>query len=556
MTRIKRFWASIYGQYEQKEDQRKARLLAILLLSFGAFVALGLIAAIVLRATAAAIGSEAALLLVLAASLGLLRAGQLRWASILFLTGWVALVTGSLLSPTASPMFPFVLAYLYCPVIVAASMLLTPGSSFVWATLGAGCLLLLLALQGGWSAADMPETARNEAYMLTIPLAVNYVLATLSWLFGRDVTHAIQDSNRNAEALVSQLRANESLIVQITEASTHLSAMSEQLAVAMEQLNVGAEQIASTTVELAQGAASQAHQGDEAARAMALLDEATRRIADNAHQVGVASAQSQTWVQGATKTIKSLGEKLDMIEDVVLLVDKIADQTNLLALNASIEAARAGEHGAGFAVVADEVRRLAENSAGFVGEISALSKETGRRLQEVRAAIDQMQKEASHVASIADQVSMMTGEQQAASEAMVKAVNSVAMVAEGNAAASEQIAASIEEQAASVEQVSQSAKTLAELAASLLQTTASFTLDSGLVCPRFAGCGIRQLLLTDPELSEQSYMPRYCKGDFELCHRKQLIEAGQTPPPTLLPDGSLHDQHNTKGANSSMRFGR
>jgi len=538
MTRIKRFWTSIISQYGQQEKQRKARLLAILVVSFGVFVTLGLVVAVAMGNSAIAIGSQAVLLLVLVACLWLLRLGRLRWASLLFLGGWVALVTAALLAPTASPMFPFVLAYLYCPAIIAAGMLLSPSSSFVWATLVAGCLLLLLGLHGGLGSVDMPETVRNEAYLLSIPLTVNYVLATLSWLFGRDVLRAIDESGRSAEVLAAQLQANEALIVQVTETATHLSSMSEQLAAAMEQLTLGSGQIATSTIALAQGAASQAHQGDEAAQAMALLDEATHRIADNARQVGAASAQTQTWVQGAAETIKFLGEKLDMIEDVVLLVDKIADQTNLLALNASIEAARAGEHGAGFAVVADEVRRLAENSAAFVGEISTLSKETGRRLQEVMAAIDQMQKEASHVVTISGQVSLMTGEQQTASEAMVQAVNSIAMIADSNAAAGEQIAASIEQQAASVEQVSQTAKMLAELAGSLLQTTANFSLESGLVCPRFSKCTIRPLLLTDPDSSRQRHIWRYCRGDFESCQRKQRLDANETPPPTLLPDGT------------------
>lgn len=557
MTGIQRFWMSIYSRYEQKEEKRKARLLSILLVSFGAIAAMGLVVAVVRSNPAVVIASEAALLLALAASLLLLRSGRLRIASILFLGGWVVLVTATLLAPTASPMFPFVLAYIYSPAIIAASMLLAPSSSFFLATIVAGCLLLLLVLHGGLGALDLAGTATNEAYLLSIPLTVNYVLATLSWLFGRDVLRAIDESEQNAEALALQLRADESLIIQITEAAGHLSTMSEQLAITIEQLNVGSEQIMTATIELSQGAASQANEGDQAARAMALLDEATRQIADDAHEVDLASARAQAWAQDATETIRALAEKVALIEDALLRVDKIADQTNLLALNASIEAARAGEHGAGFAVVADEVRRLAENSAGLVGEISTLSKDTARRLHEVTVAIEQVHSRGIHLAKVAQQTSLMTEEQQAASEAMVHAVNSIAMVAEGNAAASEQIAAAIEQRATAIEQGSQLAKTLAELAGDLLQTTSSFSLDSGLACPRFANCGIRQLLLTDPDLSRQAYTSRYCKGDYGTCNRNQLLREGKTPPPTLLPDGSYwangnpHAQHMATKAKST-----
>jgi len=538
LTRILHSRVFTYGQYVRSEDQRKARLLAVLLISFGLFDLAGLVVALIRTSSPVAIAAESTLLFILIVSYALLRAGRLRLASLLFLGGWVILVTTAMATPTASPLFPFILAYVYCPAIIGAGMLLTPRSSFAWATIVAACLLLLAGLHGGWRAADLPGTDVNETYLLSIPLAVNYLLAALAWLFGRDVQRALDQAEKNAQALASQLSANESLIVEITEATARLSSMSEQLATAMEQLNAGSEQIASAMVELARGASTQAYEGKETVRVMSQLDDVTRRITESAYQMGSGSAQTQTLVQNTTDVIKFLGEKLTMIEDVVSMVDKIADQTNLLALNASIEAARAGQHGAGFAVVAEEVRRLAESSATSVGEISVLSKETGRRLQQVMAAMAQMRDQATDVAAIAQQVATMTKEQEDASESMVGALYSMAQVAENNAAASTEIAASIKQRVATIEQVSCSAQALAELAQGLQQTTSSFGLASGLVCPSFARCTLRIRFFTDPELSKRAYMTRYCKGDFEACGIKKLGGAGEPVPLNLLPDGS------------------
>jgi methyl-accepting chemotaxis protein len=96
------------------------------------------------------------------------------------------------------------------------------------------------------------------------------------------------------------------------------------------------------------------------------------------------------------------------LQEMATAVAAIASQTNLLALNASIEAARAGEAGRGFSVVADEVRKL-----------SAQSGDTGKRIQEKVAIINEAINAASSLSEATAEKDVHAVE---SSEALVRAV--------------------------------------------------------------------------------------------------------------------------------------
>ena len=108
-------------------------------------------------------------------------------------------------------------------------------------------------------------------------------------------------------------------------------------------------------------------------------------------------------VSNISKGVKSLSDRSLEIGEIVDTISGIAAQTNLLSLNAAIEASGAGEAGARFAIVADEVRKLAEDSAKATGRVAGLIKGIQTEIQGLVLGIEDGTKEVEQGFKIASQ---------------------------------------------------------------------------------------------------------------------------------------------------------
>jgi methyl-accepting chemotaxis protein len=249
-----------------------------------------------------------------------------------------------------------------------------------------------------------------------------------------------------------------SLLYAIKTMHDNLAKIVAEVRAGTDAIAAESRQIASGTLDLSARTEDQASSLEETASSMEELTGTVKQNADHARQANqLALSASDVASKGGAvvsqvvDTTGSINESARKIVDIIGVINDIAFQTNILALNAAVEAARAGEQGRGFAVVATEVRNLAQRSGTAAAEIKTLIADSVEKVQAGTGLVDQaglaMQEIVLSVKKVTDimgEISVASREQTSGIEQINAAIAQMDNVTQKNSALVEETAAAAE----------------------------------------------------------------------------------------------------------------
>ncbi|CAN5326147.1 methyl-accepting chemotaxis protein [soil metagenome] len=329
--------------------------------------------------------------------------------------------------------------------------------------------------QGALAISGNHKSYVTSTIVLSILTAVGVLLGVvLGFQIARSVTRplasAVEGAGHIAAGDLSRVFVSKGRD-ELADLGKALEAMRTKLLGIVGDVRSSSESVATASTQIAQGNLDLSSRTEQQASSLqqtaASLEEFTSTVkqnADSAQQASELATQASDVASAGGKTMRDVVDTMHSIDasskriaEIIGVIDGIAFQTNILALNAAVEAARAGEQGRGFAVVASEVRSLAQRSGQAAKEIKGLitdatgQVDAGSRLVEsAGSTMHDIVQSVKRVSDIVSEIAAASREQGAGIEQINAAVTQMDQVTQQNAALVEEAAAangSLEEQA-------------------------------------------------------------------------------------------------------------
>jgi methyl-accepting chemotaxis protein len=148
--------------------------------------------------------------------------------------------------------------------------------------------------------------------------------------------------------------------------------------------------------------------------------------------------QTQSTSERIAERITTLSGHTRRITAILDVIRGIANKSDILALNASLEGARAGDAGRGFSLVASQMQRLAENVMDSVKDVSALTDDIEAATNATVMATEEGTKLAAKATTAARQISVTSKQQRSSTEQVSAAMVDIGEVAKQVSAGSTQ----------------------------------------------------------------------------------------------------------------------
>jgi methyl-accepting chemotaxis protein len=224
----------------------------------------------------------------------------------------------------------------------------------------------------------------------------------LSGLSRGDLTHRITESFEGdnlatRDAFNTTMDQLQRVLDGVAKSCTGLDQLSNGLNGRAQELSHRTESLASSIEESSASIRSLTGALSEISARAVSGDAVARHAADRA-------AAGSATVEKVIASMQAIAGITAEISKITKVIEGFAFQTNLLSINAAVEAARAGDAGKGFAVVAAEVRHLAERSAKASREIGDL---ISRGENEVSLGVTQVNEAGTALGEINGTVSEM-----------------------------------------------------------------------------------------------------------------------------------------------------